>query len=142
MLEVVAALAEVCDYTDRPDEAAKWRAELATLRTLPAALDKAFYHGDLNDYTNLGLLVPAGIAPKSGSKAGRVFYCPDADRFLVGPSRRCHQRTGQIHLRRRCDARRQHQHRRLRPHRRERRIVGIGLRVCERRLQSGWEDQR
>ena len=84
MLEVVAALAEVCDYTDRPDEAAKWRAELATLRTLHAALDKAFYHGDLNDYTNLGLLVPGGIAPKSGSKAGRVFYCPDADRFLSG----------------------------------------------------------
>src|SRR5687768_5309450 len=32
MREVVAALAEVCDYTNRPDEAAKWRAELALLR--------------------------------------------------------------------------------------------------------------
>ena len=32
MREVVAALAEVCDHTNRPDEAAKWRAELALLR--------------------------------------------------------------------------------------------------------------
>lgn len=42
----------------------------------PAYLDKAFYHGEINNYTNLGLLVPANIAPPSGSEAGRVFYCP------------------------------------------------------------------
>ena len=37
---------------------------------------KTIYHSSINDYTNLGLLVPANIAPKSGSDAGRVFYCP------------------------------------------------------------------
>jgi serine/threonine protein kinase len=38
MRGVVAALAEVCEHTDRPKEAAQWRAELATLRaaTRPA----------------------------------------------------------------------------------------------------------
>ena len=44
--------------------------------TTPAYLDKAFYHGVINDYTNLGLLMPANIAPPSGSEAGRMFYCP------------------------------------------------------------------
>jgi hypothetical protein len=32
MRDVVAALAHVCDQTDRPAEAAKWRAELSVLR--------------------------------------------------------------------------------------------------------------
>jgi len=30
------------------------------------------------DFSNLGLLVPAGIAPRSGLESGRVFYCPNA----------------------------------------------------------------
>ena len=38
--------------------------------------DKIIYLGGVNDYSNLGLLVAAGIAPASGSEAGRVFYCP------------------------------------------------------------------
>jgi prepilin-type N-terminal cleavage/methylation domain-containing protein len=33
----------------------------------------------LNEYIGLGLLVPAGIAPKSGSDSGRVFYCPTTE---------------------------------------------------------------
>ena len=42
----------------------------------PAYVDKAVYHGGVNDYSGLGLLVPAQIAPQSGSDQGRVFYCP------------------------------------------------------------------
>ena len=42
----------------------------------PKYIDKVIYHGVVNDYTNLGLLVPASIAPGSGSEAGRTFYCP------------------------------------------------------------------
>ena len=49
----------------------------------PAYADKAIYHGGVNDYTGLGLLVPANIAPKSGSEAGRAFYCPGTT--SVGP---------------------------------------------------------
>ena len=37
---------------------------------------KTIYHSKIDDYTNLGLLVPAKIAPQSGSASGRVFYCP------------------------------------------------------------------
>jgi hypothetical protein len=38
MRAVLGALAEVCEQTNRPDEAARWRAELAALRpaTAPA----------------------------------------------------------------------------------------------------------
>ena len=42
----------------------------------PSYIGKNIYHGAVNDYTNLGLLVPANIAPKAGSESGRVFYCP------------------------------------------------------------------
>jgi prepilin-type N-terminal cleavage/methylation domain-containing protein len=42
----------------------------------PIYVGKNIYHGVVNDYTNLGLMVPANIAPKSGSAAGQVFYCP------------------------------------------------------------------
>jgi prepilin-type N-terminal cleavage/methylation domain-containing protein len=42
----------------------------------PAYADKTVYHANVNDYTGLGLLVPAGLAPQSGSQSGRVFYCP------------------------------------------------------------------
>jgi len=52
----------------------------------PNYLDKSIYHGGLNDYTNLGLLVPAGIAPQSGSPMGRVFYCPGSS--TLGDMRR------------------------------------------------------
>jgi prepilin-type N-terminal cleavage/methylation domain-containing protein len=48
--------------------------------------DKTIYHGTVNDYTGLGLLVPANIAPPSGSEQGRVFYCPGT--ITVGTSRR------------------------------------------------------
>ena len=41
-----------------------------------AQMDRIVYHGGVNDYSNLGLLVWANIAPPSGSDAGRVFYCP------------------------------------------------------------------
>src|SRR5687767_15268605 len=37
-------------------------------------MDKAIYYAAVNDYSSLGLLVPANIAPKSGSAC--VFYCP------------------------------------------------------------------
>ena len=40
------------------------------------SVDRIVYHGGINDYSNLGLLVQANIAPRSGSDAGRVFYCP------------------------------------------------------------------
>jgi prepilin-type N-terminal cleavage/methylation domain-containing protein len=39
-------------------------------------VDRIVYLGAVNDYSNLGLLVPANIAPGSGSELGRVFYCP------------------------------------------------------------------
>src|SRR5690349_14981688 len=39
-------------------------------------LGRFIYYGGVNDYSNLGLLVPANIAPPSGSEMGRVFYCP------------------------------------------------------------------
>jgi prepilin-type N-terminal cleavage/methylation domain-containing protein len=42
----------------------------------PAYVGKIIYHGGVNNYTNLGLLVSANIAPQSGSELGRVFYCP------------------------------------------------------------------
>jgi prepilin-type N-terminal cleavage/methylation domain-containing protein len=42
----------------------------------PKYMDKFIFHGGVNDYSNLGLLVAAGISPQSGSEAGRVFYCP------------------------------------------------------------------
>lgn len=42
----------------------------------PAYANKTVYHANVNDYTGLGLLVPANIAPKSGSESARVFYCP------------------------------------------------------------------
>ena len=42
----------------------------------PAYVGKQVYNGTINDYVALGLLVPAGIGPRSGSEAGRVFYCP------------------------------------------------------------------
>jgi hypothetical protein len=48
--------------------------------------DKTIYHGTVNDYTGLGLLVPANIAPRSGSEQGRVFHCPGTT--TVGTSRR------------------------------------------------------
>src|SRR5690242_14478448 len=48
--------------------------------------DKTIYHGDINDYTNLGLLVAAHIAPESGSDEGRVFYCPGST--VAGTRRR------------------------------------------------------
>jgi tetratricopeptide (TPR) repeat protein len=40
MQRVMSALAEVCEHTDRPDEAAQWRAELSALQatTQPATL--------------------------------------------------------------------------------------------------------
>ena len=38
--------------------------------------DKAIYFGNVNQYSNLGLLVFAGIAPGAGSDNARVFYCP------------------------------------------------------------------
>jgi len=51
-----------------------------------AQVDRIVYLGEVNlgpnnpvavnDYSNLGLLVPANIAPKPGSEMGRVFYCP------------------------------------------------------------------
>jgi prepilin-type N-terminal cleavage/methylation domain-containing protein len=41
-----------------------------------AHMDRVVYHGVVNDYSNLGLLVPAHIAPPNGSEMGRVFYCP------------------------------------------------------------------
>ena len=47
--------------------------------------DKTIYHGGVNDYTNLGLLVAANIVPESGSEAGRVFYRPGS---TVGGTRR------------------------------------------------------
>jgi prepilin-type N-terminal cleavage/methylation domain-containing protein len=48
--------------------------------------DKAIYHGSVNEYSNLGLLVFAGIAPGSGSDNGRVFYCPGST--VAGTQRR------------------------------------------------------
>ena len=41
-----------------------------------AHMDRVVYHGGVKDYSNLGLLVAAHIAPGSGSEMGRVFYCP------------------------------------------------------------------
>jgi prepilin-type N-terminal cleavage/methylation domain-containing protein len=53
-----------------------------------AHMDRIVYHGGMNDYSNLGLLVPAKIAPESGSELGRVFYCPSLTN--VGTFRRFH----------------------------------------------------
>ena len=57
----------------------------------PKYVDKIIYSGVVNghvvnDYTNLGLLVPANIAPQSGSEMGRVFYCPGST--VAGTQRR------------------------------------------------------
>jgi prepilin-type N-terminal cleavage/methylation domain-containing protein len=54
----------------------------------PKYVDKIIYSGVVNDYTNLGLLVPANIAPQSGSEMGRVFYCPGST--VAGTQRRFH----------------------------------------------------
>ena len=48
-------------------------------------MDKMIYSKDVNDYSNLGLLVFANIAPGDGSEQGRVFYCPGS---TVGGTRR------------------------------------------------------
>ena len=39
-------------------------------------MGRVIYHRSVNDYSNLGLLVPANIAPRADSEMGRVFYCP------------------------------------------------------------------
>jgi len=57
----------------------------------PKYVDKIIYGGVVNghvvnDYSNLGLLVPANIAPQSGSEMGRVFYCPGST--VAGTQRR------------------------------------------------------
>ena len=49
----------------------------------PAYLGYFIYSGvsgttHVNDYTGLGLLVPANIAPCAGSEQARIFYCPTA----------------------------------------------------------------
>jgi prepilin-type N-terminal cleavage/methylation domain-containing protein len=43
-----------------------------------AAVNYMAYVGNVNDYAGMGLMVPANIAPKDGSKSGAVFYCPTA----------------------------------------------------------------
>ena len=48
--------------------------------------DKTIYNLMINDYTGLGLLVPAKIAPQDRSEMGRVFYCPGSS--VVGTGRR------------------------------------------------------
>jgi prepilin-type N-terminal cleavage/methylation domain-containing protein len=50
----------------------------------PAYLGYFIYSGTsgttpVNDFTGLGLLVPANVAPRAGSEQARVFYCPTAD---------------------------------------------------------------
>jgi type II secretory pathway pseudopilin PulG len=44
----------------------------------PAYLSYFIYSAYYGDYSGLGLMCAAGIAPKSNSQEGRVFYCPTA----------------------------------------------------------------
>jgi len=44
----------------------------------PAYLSYFVYSNYYGDYSGLGLMCAAGIAPKNNSQEGRVFYCPTA----------------------------------------------------------------
>jgi len=54
--------------------------------TTPKYMDKIIYSSVVNDYSNLGLLVAANIAPQNRSEMGRVFYCPGST--VAGTQRR------------------------------------------------------